>query len=193
MLIRTKVHLDRDRGKWKVTRCCLPLNELGLSLTSISDNDESFDTVREDFRHTDENQRIISEDNHTDNQGGAVPEGAWKFMMYSTMKPMGEVQHAIPDLRGESFGFGEECFTAVSGRMSNDEVLECFPVSYGRFVKGQEQLESRQRMVTRRHPELFVVVDHEAPAERGALIVRMLWDWGVERSEDELKRVGRES
>lgn len=113
--------------------------------------------------------------------------------MYSTARPMSEVQHAIPDPRGESFGCGEECFTAVSGRMSYDGVLECFPVSYGNFVKGQAQLESCDRIVTRRHPDLFVVIDNEAPAEQGVLIVRMLWDWDVERSEDELRRAGRES
>lgn len=193
MLICTKVHLDRDRGKWKVTRCCLLPGDLGPSLTSVSDNDEFFDTVREDFQHTDENKHINSEDDHADNQGGAVPEGAWKFMMYSTARPMSEVQHAIPDPRGESFGCGEECFAAVSGRMSYAEVLECFPVSYSRFVRGQAQLESIQRTVTRRHPELFVVIGNEAPAQQGVLIVRLLWDVDVERSEDELRRVGRES
>lgn len=68
-----KVHLDRDRGKWKVTRCCILPSDLGLSLTSVSDGDETFDQVREEFQNSDENQRIRSEDTHADNQGGPVP------------------------------------------------------------------------------------------------------------------------
>lgn len=192
-LNRFKVHLDRDRGKWKVTRCYLPLEELGLSLTSVSDNDSSFDEVREQFRDRDENQRIGSEDTHADNKGGLVPVGAWQYSMYSTVKPMAQVKDGIPDPRGDlTFGCGEECYAAVEGQLSYEAALEQFPISYSKFVKGQAKLESSARTAVKRHPELFVVIDNENPTEGGVIIARLLWDENVDKSEDELRQVGRE-
>lgn len=154
----------------------------------------SFDDVRKELQETDENRRIASEDDHADNKGGPVPEGAWQFWMCSTVKPMREVQGAVPDPRGDfSYGAGEECFAAIPGQMSYEEALERFPLSYSKFAKAQAAPESGQKTVIRRHPELFVVVDNESPAEQGALIVRMSWDKNVEQSESELRQSGRES
>lgn len=189
-----KVHLDRDRGKWKVTRCCIPVLELGASLTSVWDNDASFDEVREQFLDSDENQRINYEDHHADNHGGPVPYGAWQFSMYSTVAPMNKIKSAIHNPRGDSsFGAGEECFAAVEGQISYEEVLERFPLSYSKFVQAQLKFESSARAAVRRHPELFVVIDSLKPAEDGVTIARLSWDKNVERSERELGQVGRES
>jgi hypothetical protein len=77
--------------------------------------------------------------------------------------------------------------------MAYEEVLERFPMSYSRFVKAQAELECGEKTVIRRHPEVLVVVDNEAPAERGVLIVRMSWDKDVGKSEGELRQSGRES
>jgi hypothetical protein len=104
----TKVHLDRDRSKWKVTRCCIAPNALGENFTSVSDGDMYFDDVRRELQDNDENQRIASEDCHADSQGGPVPQGAWQLWMCSTVKPMREVQGPVPDPRGDYlFGAGE--------------------------------------------------------------------------------------
>lgn len=189
-----KVHLDLDRGKWKVTRCHLPLDELGSNLTSVWDQDMSFDDVRRLFREIPENQRIESEDDHIDNQGGEVPEGAWQFSMFSTAKPMAQIKDAVPDSRGDyTFGPGEECFAAVEGQLSYDEAQEQFPVSYSKFVKGQAKLDDSEKTTVKRHPELFVVIDNETPGEGGVVIVRLSWDKNVERSEDELRKIGKEN
>jgi len=153
----------------------------------------SFDDVRKELQDTDENQRIYSEDSHVDNQGGPVPEGAWQFSMYSTVKPMRQVQNAVPDPRGDfTFGSGEECFAAVEGHMSYEEVLERFPLNYSQFVKAQATLVSSEKTAVRRHPELFVIIDKESPEEQGVLIVRLSWDKDVEKSESELRQSGRE-
>lgn len=44
----TAVHCDEDRGKWKVTRCNIPLHELA-ELYSVMELDITFDEVREQF------------------------------------------------------------------------------------------------------------------------------------------------
>lgn len=154
----------------------------------------SFDDVREQFQDSDENKRINAEDNHADNHGGAVPHGAWQFSMYSTMAPMNKVRSAVPDPRGDlSFGAGEECFAAVEGQMSYEEVLERFPLGYSKFVQAQLKLESSAMTAVRRHPELFVVIDSLNPAEDGVTIARLAWDGEVDRSEREIREIGRES
>lgn len=171
----------------------MPLDALGETLTSVSDNDMSFDQVRAEFQIRDENQRISREDDHADNRGGPVPRGAWQFSMFSTVNPMIQVKGDIPDPRSDlTFGSGEECFAAVEGQMSYDEALEQFPANYSKFVKAQAGLESSLKTVVRRHPELFVVIDKEVPAAEGVLIVRLPWDKNTERSDDELRRIGRE-
>jgi len=190
--MHSKVHLDRDRGKWKVTRCCLPLDRLGVDLTSVWDFDMTFHDVRRELQDTEENMRIYSEDTHADNQGGPVPEGAWQFSMYSTVKPMRQVQDSIPDPRDDFFGPGEECFAAIAEQMSTEEVIEHFPLSYSQFFKAQATLESSKKTVIRRHPELFVIIDSETPGERGVLIVRLSWDKDVDKSESKLRRSGQE-
>lgn len=171
----------------------MPLDALGETLTSVSDNDMAFDEVRAEFGDREENQLIASEDDHADNRGGPVPNGSWQFAMHSVAKPMNEVKADISDPRGDlTFGSGEEFFAAVDGQMSYGEALERFPLSYSKFVKAQAGLESSLRTVVRRHPELFVIIDRETPADEGVLIARLSWDKDLERSEDELRRIGRE-
>lgn len=188
-----KVHLDRDRGKWKVTRCCIPLDILGENLTSVLEGDVSFEDLRKELQDQDENHRINSEDIHVDNRGGPIPEGAWQFSMYSTVKPMRQMAGAIPDPRGDfTFGPGEECFAAIEGQIPYDEVLERFPLNYSQFVRAQATFGIGERTVIRRHPELFVIIDSEFPAERGVLIAQLSWDKDVEKSESELRQSGKE-
>lgn len=136
--------------------------------------DESFDSVRYRYRDSDENRRISSEDTHADNQGGPVPEGAWRFCMHSTAKPMDHVKHAIPNTRGDnSFACNEECFAAIRKQVSYDDALEHFPLKYSKFTKSQASLESSARTVVKLQPELLVIIDNQTPAERGVIIARL--------------------
>lgn len=71
----TAVHCDKDRGKWKVTQCSgIPVDQLGMELTSVSDADDEFDNVR--GRYDDSNN------DDQDHQGGSAPEGQWQFIVY---------------------------------------------------------------------------------------------------------------
>lgn len=107
---------------------------------------------------------------------------------------MADVKNAIPDPRGDhSFGCNEECFATVEKQVSCDEALEHFPLKYSKFTKSQALLKSSARTVVKLHPELFVVIDNEAPAKEGVIIARLFWDKNTGRPEQELRRAGRES
>ena len=124
-----------------------------------------------------------------------VPEGACQFCMYSTtVERMREVQGAVPDPRGDfTFGPGEECFTAIARHMSYEEVLQRFPLDTSQFVDGQATLGDSEKTVVRRHPELFVAIVNESPAEQVVIIARISgYSKSVEKSKSELRGSGRE-
>lgn len=189
----TAVHCDFDRGRWKVTQCSgIPIDQLGLQLSSVSDVDTEFDRVREEYAGD------ADDNSGPDNVGGPAPVGEWQFAVFCVGIWRSRVEDLIPDPRGvRAFNgaMGEECLAflpAVENGWAMDEVKGEWPVAYAKAIKDPTIPANGQLNICKRHPELFVVVEggEDGPSVK---IVEMKWDRGVERSDEQLRRVGKES
>lgn len=182
----TAVHFDKDRGKWKVTQCRgMSIDQLGMELTSVRDNDDEFDNVR---------GRYDGNGNEgLDNQGGAAPHGQWQFLVYSTECSQSEAMRCIPDPRGgPDYPQGEATFMFRPSKLSSiAEIQEDFPVTYAETVRNPIVPATGSQRICKIHPELFVVV--EGKESVSIKIVKLDWDHDVEKSNEELKRIGRKS
>lgn len=179
----TAVHCDKDREKWKVTQCQgIPVDQLGMELTSVSDMDHEFDNVRERYDgNCNEGQ---------DNQGGAAPHGQWQFLVYSTECSQLEAMRCIPDPRGgPDFPLGEATFMFRPSELpSIAEIQEDFPVAYAETVRHPTVPATGSQRICKIHPELFVVV--EGKESVSIKIVKLDWDHDA-KSNEELRRIGR--
>lgn len=185
----TAVHCAIERTKWKVLQCKnIPIDQL-WSLQSITFDDITFDDFSESFD--------ASGNDGPDNQGGPIPEGEWQFVVYCTSSSetsssnhrafVWETEKAIPDPRADSgMPGGEECLCVLWEELPAEKVNENWPLTYANLIKNTEVYVSP----CTRHPELFVHVRGDVS---NIEIVRMEWDHDIEKSDDELKQVGRES
>lgn len=180
----TAVLCDKDRGKWKVTQCSgIPVVELGMALTSVSDGDDSFDNIRNKFD--------ARGNDHADNQGGPAPEGKWQFLAFCTNGTFQmEAERLVPDPRGgPDWGMGEGCLWFLDWESNAEEIWCDFPLAYANAVRDPTAPSTGGAMrICKIHPLLFVVVDGEK-----VQVARMDWDREVARSDAELRRVGEES
>jgi hypothetical protein len=182
----TAVHCDKDRGKWKVTQCRgIPIDQLGMELTSVSDVDDEFDNVRGRYDG--------SGNEREDNQGGPAPHGQWQFLVYSTECSRSEAMQCIPDPRGgPDFPLGEATLIFRPSELSSiADIQEDFPVAYAEMVRDTIVPATCRPRICKIHPGLFVVV--EGKEILSTEIVKLDWDYDIEKSDEELKRVGRES
>ena len=182
----TAVHCDKDRGKWKVTQCNgIPVDRLGMELTSVSDADDEFDNVRSRYDN--------SENNNKDNQGGSAPEGQWQFIVYCMGSSRSRAEQRISDPRGgPDFRMGEACLVFRKSDSSVEKIQEDFPVTYMKII-GDTTVPSTggSRRICKIHPALFVIIEDNKRAS--VKIVNIDWDHDVQRSDEELRSVGRES
>jgi hypothetical protein len=181
----TVVHCDLDRGKWKVTQCSgIPINKLGLEVTSVSDMDDQFDNIRPQYDD--------SENTGEDNVGGAAPEGEWQFLVYVKGMSRSEAENLIPDPRGTpDWPMGETCLVTKKWDSRVEEIREDFPVAYATFVRNPIIPANGQPSICKRHPSLFAIASGENL--QSVEIVEMQWDQNIARSDEELKSVGRAS
>ena len=177
------VHCDKDRGVWKAGQCRILADELGLPLTSVSDGDESFDSIRQCYSSIDEGGM----------SGGPVPTGDWQFALFSTAMPGGLAKEVVHDPRADSFPPEETSFYLIPSQgMEWEKVLETFVLDYARCV-WEPVLPNREEQPLQRHPNLFVVVDSPQPEQDGVLIVKMVWDMDLNKLESELRESARRS
>jgi hypothetical protein len=181
------VHCDKDHGKWKVAQCSgIPVDQLGMELYSVSDCDITFDEVRERFVEG-------SDNGGPDNVGGPAPAGLWQFAVFCSGVSQSAAEDFIPDPRGDpSYRMGEGCLWFLpSEAKSIEAVQEYWPVVYVHAVRDPTiPGNPGERRITRLHPSLFAIADDDV---RSVKIVEMDWDREIERSDDELKGIGRES
>lgn len=181
------VHCDKDRGKWKVTQCGgIPVDQLGMELSSVSDCDISFDEVRDRFDHG-------SDNSGTDNTGGPAPVGLWQFVILCSGVSQSATEESISDPRGDpSYRMGEGCLWFLpSEDKAIEGVTEGWPVFYANAIRDPSiPGNPAECRITALHPSLFVFVDGDV---RSVKIVEMDWDGEIERSDDQLRGIGRES
>ncbi|KAG9566650.1 hypothetical protein KCU71_g4074, partial [Aureobasidium melanogenum] len=179
------VHCDQDRGEWRVTQCRgFPIDQLGVELTSVSDMDDEFDNVRERYDG--------SGNEGQDNQGGAAPHGQWQFLVYSTGLSQLEAMRCIPDPRGgPELPLGEATLVLRPSEVSSiAEVHEDFPVAYAKTIKSPTVPGTDRQRICKIHPRLFVVV--EGKESVSIKIVKLEWDHEIQKSNEDLKRIGRD-
>ncbi|KAG9911089.1 hypothetical protein KCU98_g1267, partial [Aureobasidium melanogenum] len=180
------VHCDKDRRKWKVTQCRgIPIDRLGMELTSVSDTDDEFDSVRERYDN--------SGNEGQDNQGGAAPHEQWQFLVYSTERSQLEAMRCIPDPRGgPGFPLGEATLMFRPSELSSiAEIQEDFPVAYAETVRDSIVPATGRQRICKIHPGFLVLV--EGKESVSIKIVKLDWDHDIEKSDEELRRIGRES
>lgn len=156
-----------------------------MELTSVSDADDDFDNVRARYDN--------SGNDGQDNQGGSVPESQWQFIVYCTGSSRSKAEQRIPDPRGgPDFHMGEASLVFCQSDLPVAKMQEEFPVTYAKAVRDPTVPSTGgSRRICKIHPALFVIVEgEEGPSVK---IVNLNWDHDVERSEEELRRVGRES
>lgn len=181
----TAVHCDKDRGKWKVTQCSgIPVDQLGMELTSVSEVDDDFDNVRE---------RYDNSGNDTgDNLGGPVPEGEWQFLVYCKGISQMEAVELIPDPRGgPDYRMGEGCLWFLECDLPAEKIPGDFPVAYANAIRDPSVPATGELRICRIHPSLFAVVHGEDL--RSVSIVEIEWNHDIARSDSALGDVGRES
>lgn len=170
------VHFDKDRGKWKLGQCRIPVKELGIPLTSVSDMDESFDRVRE----------LYIDEGGT--PGGPLPVGEWQYSLFGVAIPGGLASELVYDPRMGSYPLEEATFDLISSEgMDLVEIREKFVLDYAKFAREASE------WPVKRHPSLFVVIDKPNPETSGVCIGKMVWDRDVDKSDDELREVARNS
>lgn len=181
----TAVHCDKDRGKWKVTQCSgIPVDKLGLEMTSVSFMDDQFDNIRVQYDDSDNTGE--------DNLGGLAPEGEWQFLVYCDGISTTKVEDLIPDPRGTpDWPMGETCLVTKEWDHSTDDIQEDFPLAYANFVRNPIVPGNGERSICRRHPSLFAIVSGENL--QSIKIVEMQWDQSIAKSDAELRTVGQES
>ncbi|KAG9563857.1 hypothetical protein KCU71_g2060, partial [Aureobasidium melanogenum] len=180
------VHCDKDRGQWKVTQCRgIPIDQLGMELTSVSDIDDDFDNVRERYDG--------SGNEGQDNQGGAAPHGQWQFLVYLTDCSESQAMRCIPDPRGgPDFALGEATLIFRPSELSSiAEIQEDFPVAYAETVRNPTVPATGGQRICNIHPELFVMV--EGKESVSIKIIKLEWDHATEKSDEELRKIGRDS
>lgn len=191
----TAVHCDNDHGKWKVTQCKhIPVNEL-VVLDSVSEVDQHFDIVRGWFDG--------SGNDGPDNQGGPAPVGEWQFAVYRTgpselstrMLQQQSARDRIPDPRGDSsYPLSEACLYFLPRTLPVEPIYEDWPPTYARFIAEPIVIATGEPKICKLHPSLFVHVRGDDSGDVLDIeIVKMEWDPSIKTSEEELKRVGRES
>jgi hypothetical protein len=102
-------------------------------------------------------------------------------------------EDSIPDPRGDpSYRMGEGCLWFLPPEAKSIEaVQEYWPVVYAHAVRDPSiPGNPGERRITTLHPSLFAIVDDDV---RSVRIVEMDWDREIEKSDDELKGIGRES
>lgn len=157
-----------------------------MELTRVSDADDDFDNLR--GRYNDSNN------NDQDNQGSSAPEGQWQFIVFCTGgSSRSTAEQRISDPRGgPDFHIGEASLVYCRSDLSVEKIQEDFPVTYAKIVSDPTvRSTSSSQRICKIHPALFVVVEGEASAS--VKIVNLDWDHNTERSEEGLRRVGRES
>lgn len=181
----TVVHCDLDRGKWKVTQCSgIPIDKLGLEVTSVSFMDDQFDNVRPQYDDSDNTGK--------DNVGGPAPEGEWQFLVYVEGMSQSEAERLILDPRGTpDWPMGETCLVTRKWEVSIEKIQEDFPVAYANFVRNPIIPANGQPSICKRHPSLFAIASGEN--RQSIKILEMQWDRNIARSDEELKKVGRTS
>lgn len=182
----TVVHCDKDRGKWKVTQCHgMPVDQLGMELTSVSDADDDFDNIRERYDNSDNNCE--------DNLGGAAPEGEWQFVVYCVGISQMKAEQLIPDPRGgPDYRMGEACLWFLNWDLPAEKIQEDFPVAHASAIRDPTVPSTGGRIrICKRHPSLFAVANGEDL--RSVQIAKMHWDHDVTKPDADLRAVGRES
>ena len=191
----TAVHCDKDRGKWKVTKCDhIPVSELDV-LESVIELDQHFDIVRGWFDG--------SGNDGPDNVGGPAPVGEWQFAVYCTgpselstrMLQLQSARDKIPDPRGDSsYPLSEACLYFLPRTLPVESIYEDWPPTFARFIAEPIVIATGEPKICKLHPSLFVHVRGDDSGDVMDIeIVKMEWDPSIKTSEEELKRVGRES
>jgi hypothetical protein len=75
--------------------------------------------------------------------------------------------------------------------LSVEEIQEDFPVRYAKMVRDPIVPATGEQRITKIHPALFVIVEGEEA--ESMKIVSIDWDHNIERSDEELRSVGREN
>jgi len=181
----TAVHCDLDRGKWKVTQCSgIPIDKLGLEMTSLSFMDDYFDNIRPQYDDSDNTGE--------DNIGGPAPEGEWQFLLYVEGMMRSKAESLIHDFRGSpDWPMGESCLISKKWESSVEEIQEDFLLAYANFVRNPIIPANGQPSICKRHPSLFAIASGENL--HSVKIVEMQWDQNIARSDEELQKVGRAS
>lgn len=178
----TVVHCDLDRGKWKVTQCSgIPIDKLGLEVTSLSFMDDQFDNIRPQYDDSDNTGE--------DNVGGPAPDGKWQFLLYFHGMSQSEAERLIPDPRGTpDWPMGETCLVTRKWDMPVEKIHGDFPIAYASFVRDPIIPANGQPSICKRHPSLFAIASGEN--QQSIKILEMQWDRNIARSDEELKKVG---
>jgi hypothetical protein len=179
----TVVHCDKDRGQWKVTQCSVvPINKLGMEVTSVSDMDDQFDNIRGQYDE--------SGNTGTDNLGGLAPEGEWQLLVYCEGIATSKAGDLIPDPRGTpDWPLGETCLIFKQWDSPLESTREDFPLSYTNFVRNPIVSANGEPSFCRRHPSLFIILSGKDP--ESISVVELHWDQNIARSDEDLKTLGR--
>jgi len=174
--------MDKNRGLWKVAHCRIPTKELALPVQGFLIDEGEVDAT-------------IVEFGGRPAPGGLPPDYQYQFAIFNTATPYPSQAHGVIEV-DSSYPIEEWPTTVVMGdrrhpQMSWEDVLETFPVSYGIWARNCTLPDGTTTHVSR-HPHLFLCIDTLEPG-KDVLIGKMVWEGDINRSDDELKQIGRTS
>jgi hypothetical protein len=146
--------------------------------------DDYFDNIRPQYDDSD--------NTGDDNVGGPAPEGEWQFLLYVEGMTRSKAESLIHDPRGSpDWPMGETCLVTKKWESTVEDIREDFPLAYANFVRYPIIPANGQPSICKRHPSLFAIASGENL--HSVKIVEMQWDQNIERSDEELQKVGRAS
>jgi len=172
--------MSKDRGRWRISHCRIPFKELDHLGRII------YDASYEDW--------VIEEFDGVLGTGGPPPDWKYQFALFSTgMDYPNTIKRQI-DPDSSSYALEEYALSLktkyenINHRVSWEEAVEMFPGTCRRLVYFDGEPSPVQC-----HPHLFLCIDTPTPEKDGVLVCEISWDGNTDRSEDELKAIGRTS
>lgn len=178
--------MRQERNRWMISHCRIPFEAL-----------DRLDGINYDATTEDE---IIEDYDGVLGTGGPPPDWKYQFALFSTgMDYPSDVIHRQIDSVSATYPPEEEAIVMMTNvrenknhRVSWEQAVEMFP----NFCRRPLVDCDGEPSPVQRHPHLFLCIDTPTPVMgplKDVLICNMIWDGNTDRSEDELKAMGRTS
>lgn len=195
------VHVDERNKKWHIGSIYLPMDDLGMELTSLQMGDEFFGDIcaRYDVK-VPQNDPDIDENykEHQKDETGAWKDNPPRFAVFSTGWLYAlPVEGMLDDAHADApLGHGDaNLYPLTEGQYfgEKEKLRARFPAHVAADQRGEKRHEGKGPCASCRplHKNIFIEVDNSEPQTKGVLVSTMDWDGDTNgKSDDQLAEIG---